>query len=117
MITAKASFADEVDQYGNNVAVKDLLEQVENKRVLSAVARSGLLSKAQAAGISLSKVEPLLALAVDYPDILILVEASGPDLLPILPTIVDLAPGALPLLASAVSIPQQFSRVPVPVYC
>ena len=69
------------------------------------MAQSGLLSKAQAAGISLSSLEPLLALAADNPDILILVEASGPELLPLLPTIVDLAPGALPLLASAVSIP------------
>jgi hypothetical protein len=69
------------------------------------VAASGLLSKAQDAGISLSKIEPLLALAVEYPDILILVEASGPDLLPILPTIVDVAPGALPLLAGAIGIP------------
>jgi hypothetical protein len=35
----------------------------------------------------------------------VLVEASGPELLPLLPTIVDVAPAALPLLASAVSIP------------
>jgi hypothetical protein len=35
----------------------------------------------------------------------ILVEASGPEVLPLLPTIVDVAPAALPLLASAVSIP------------
>ena len=32
-------------------------------------------------------------------------EASGPELLPLLPTIVDVAPAALPLLASAISIP------------
>jgi hypothetical protein len=46
-----------------------------------------------------------LALAAENPDILILVEASGPELLPLLPTIVDLAPAALPLLAAAVSVP------------
>jgi hypothetical protein len=38
------------------------------------------------------------------PEILILVEASGPDLLPILPKVVELAPSALPLLASVVSL-------------
>jgi hypothetical protein len=35
----------------------------------------------------------------------VLVEASGPELLPLLPKIVDLAPAALPLLAAAVSVP------------
>mmetsp|Transcript_7406 Transcript_7406/g.9641 ORF Transcript_7406/g.9641 Transcript_7406/m.9641 type:complete len:191 (-) Transcript_7406:162-734(-) len=94
-----------VDTIGNNIAVKELLQKVESQRLLSKVAQSGLLSKAQAAGISLSKLEPLLALAAENPDILILVEASGPDLLTILPQVVDLAPGALPLLASAISIP------------
>jgi hypothetical protein len=35
----------------------------------------------------------------------VLVEASGPELIPLLPTIVNVAPAALPLLASAVSVP------------
>lgn len=99
------NLADEVDTVGNNVAVKTLLNKVQEERLLSKVAASGLLSKAQAAGISLSKLEPLLALASEYPDVLILVEASGPDLLKILPTVVDLAPGALPLLATAITTP------------
>ena len=98
-------YGAEVDSVGNNVAVKNLLEQVESQRLLSQVAASGLLSKAQKAGISLSKVEKLLEIAADNPDILILVEASGPELLPLLPQLVNLAPGALPLLAAAVSIP------------
>lgn len=100
-----ANLADEVDILGNNLQVKALLEKVENGRLLTKVAQSGLLSKAQAAGITLSKLEPLLDLAASNPDILILVESSGPELLPVLPTIVDLAPGALPLLAAAVQIP------------
>jgi hypothetical protein len=99
------AYGGEVDSIGNNIAVKNLLETVEQKKLLSAVAQSGLLSKAQKAGVSLTKLEPLLALIAENPDILILVEASGPELLPILPTLVDLAPGALPLLATAVSIP------------
>jgi Protein of unknown function (DUF1118) len=102
---AADTYGEEVDDIGNNIAVKNLLEKVQNQRLLSQVAESGLLSKAQAAGITLSKVEPLLKLAASNPEILILVEASGPELLPLLPTIVDLAPAALPILASAVSVP------------
>jgi Protein of unknown function (DUF1118) len=99
-----ASLADEVDQVGNNVAVKNLLEDVQARGLLTKVAQSGLLSKAQAAGLSLSKLEPLLALAAQNKEILILVEAATPETLPILPKIVELAPAALPLLATAISI-------------
>jgi hypothetical protein len=95
----------EVDDAGNNVAVRDLLVNIEQSGLLTQVAQSGLLSKAQAAGISLSKLEPLLALASENPDILILVEASGPELLPLLPKLIELAPPALPLLAFLISIP------------
>lgn len=101
----KIALDKEVDAVGNNVAVKDLLQKVEREKLLSKVAASGLLSKAQASGITLSKLEPLLAEAAEYPEILVLVEASGPELLPLLPTIVELAPGALPLLASAITVP------------
>ena len=94
-----------VDSIGNNVAVRNLLVDIEQSKLLSKVAQSGLLSKAQDAGISLSKLEPLLALAADNKDVFILIEASGPELLPLLPTIVKLAPPALPLLASAITIP------------
>jgi hypothetical protein len=100
-----SELAAEVDQFGNNVKVKELLETAERRQLLTAVAQSGLLSKAQKAGISLSKLEPLLELVADNPDVLVLVEASGPELLPLLPTLVDLAPAALPLLAAAVSVP------------
>mmetsp|Transcript_4145 Transcript_4145/g.6069 ORF Transcript_4145/g.6069 Transcript_4145/m.6069 type:complete len:193 (+) Transcript_4145:81-659(+) len=93
-----------VDSNGNNVAVKDLLTNVESSGLLTKVAQSGLLSNAAAAGISLKKLEPLLELAAENPDILIIVEAAGPELLPILPKLIELAPPALPLLASAVTI-------------
>lgn len=105
VVAAAASYSDEVDSLGNNLQVKSLLNKVAEQKLLSKVAASGLLSKAQAAGISLSSLEPLLALASQNPDILILVEASGPELLPLLPALVDLTPAALPLLASAVGIP------------
>lgn len=100
-----ASMADEVDQFGNNVAVKSLLEKAERSGILTQVAQSGLLSKAQAAGLTLSKLEPLLAIAASNKDVLILVEAAGPELLPILPKVVELAPGVLPLAAQAIGIP------------
>jgi Protein of unknown function (DUF1118) len=100
-----SSLANEVDSLGNNVAVKKLLQDVESSRLLTQVAQSGLLSKAQEAGLTLTKLEPLLALAAENKDILILVEAATPEVLPLLPKLVDLAPGALPLLAAAISIP------------
>lgn len=105
VVSLSASLADEVDTVGNNVAVKQLLEDVEAAGLLTKVAESGLLSKAQEAGLTLSKLEPLLALAAENKDILILVEAATPELLPLLPKVVEVAPGALPLLATAVSIP------------
>lgn len=94
----------EVDSIGNNIAVKNLLLKVESSGLLTQVAQSGLLSKAQAAGVSLTKLEPLLDLAASNPDVLILVEASGPELLPLLPKIVELAPGVLPLAGAAIGI-------------
>lgn len=103
--SALKAYGAEVDSVGNNIKVKSLLEKVESERLLSKVAASGLLSKAQKAGITLSKLEPLLSLAAENPDILVLVEASGPELLAVLPSVVDLAPGALPLLAAAVEVP------------
>ena len=100
-----SSLADECDSVGNNVAVKNLLEKVESDGLLTKVAQSGLLSKAQAAGLTLSKLEPILELAAENEEILILVEAAGPELLPILPKVVELAPAALPLAATAISVP------------
>ena len=102
-----STFANEVDAVGNNVAVKNLLIQIEEQGLLTKVAQSGLLSKAEKAGLSLTKLEPLLALVAQNKEVLILIEASTPELLPILPKVVELAPGALPLLASAVSIPPE----------
>uniref|UniRef100_A0A7R9ZU16 Uncharacterized protein n=1 Tax=Pseudo-nitzschia arenysensis TaxID=697910 RepID=A0A7R9ZU16_9STRA len=100
-----SNIREEVDSIGNNVAVKNLLLNVESSGLLTKVAEAGLLSKAQEAGLSLSKLEPLLALAADNTDILVLVEAATPELLPLLPKVVDLAPGALPLLAAAIQVP------------
>ena len=105
-VALKASnIREEVDTIGNNVAVKNFLEGVDNAGLLTKVAEVGLLSKAQAAGLSLSKLEPLLELAAKNPDVLILAEAAGPEVLPLLPKVVELAPPALPLLAAAIQVP------------
>mmetsp|Transcript_2154 Transcript_2154/g.6133 ORF Transcript_2154/g.6133 Transcript_2154/m.6133 type:complete len:193 (-) Transcript_2154:121-699(-) len=106
-----SSLAEEVDSVGNNIAIKQLLTDVESSGLLTKVAQSGLLSKAQKAGLSLSKLEPLLALAAQNKEILVLVEAATPEVLPILPKIVEVAPAALPLLANAVAIPPSALQV------
>ena len=94
----------EVDEYGNNNAVKSLLGQVEDTRLLTKVAQAGILSKAQASGITPLKLEPLLKLAASNKDVMILLEAAAPEALPLLPKLVELAPPALPLLKAAIQI-------------
>ena len=95
----------EVDSIGNNIIVKNSLVKAQQNGLLTSVYESGILSKAQAAGVSLSSLEPLLKLASENPDVLLLVESAGPDILPLLPTIVDAAPGLLPLLGAIVGLP------------
>tara|TARA_B110000305_G_scaffold207089_1_gene238418 strand:- start:921 stop:1400 length:480 start_codon:yes stop_codon:yes gene_type:complete len=94
-----------VDDFGNNKIVKETLSSPSTKNLLSALSSSGLLSKAKKAGIKLSTLEPLLKEAGKNPDLLILVEAASPELLPFLPKIVSLAPAAIPLLAALVGVP------------
>eukprot|EP00549_Striatella_unipunctata_P016184 CAMPEP_0118695572 /NCGR_PEP_ID=MMETSP0800-20121206/13271_1 /TAXON_ID=210618 ORGANISM="Striatella unipunctata, Strain CCMP2910" /NCGR_SAMPLE_ID=MMETSP0800 /ASSEMBLY_ACC=CAM_ASM_000638 /LENGTH=196 /DNA_ID=CAMNT_0006594399 /DNA_START=77 /DNA_END=667 /DNA_ORIENTATION=- len=93
------------DSVGNNVDVMAFLDEVESSGLLSKLAQSKLLSKAQDAGVSLSSLTPLLKLAVDNPDVLVLTEAAAPELLPLLSLLVTLAPPALPLLALTISLP------------
>lgn len=100
-----SAVAPDVDSYGNNLEVKRLLNKAQETGLLSKVVRSGLLSKAQKAGVKLSSLEPLLEIVGDNPEVLVLVEASGPEVLKILPLVLDLAPAALPLLAAAVQTP------------
>jgi len=106
--TPGALITSKVDSTGNNVAVKSFLESAEASGLLTKVARAGLLSKAASVGITLSKLEPLILFAAEkgiIDEVLILTEAAGPDLIPLLPTVVDLAPAALPLLVLGLDIP------------
>lgn len=105
VVSLNALANPEVDSTGNNLAVKSLLAQVENSRLLTKVSRAGLLSKAQESGVSLAKLEPLLKLAAENKDVMILLEAAAPEALPILPKVVEIAPSALPLLGAAIQIP------------
>jgi hypothetical protein len=95
----------QVDRFGNNIVIKDALTKASESGLLTKVYQSGLLSKADAAGVSLSSLEPLLKLTEKNPDLLLIVEAAGPDFLKLLPTIVDTTPALLPLLSLAISIP------------
>ena len=92
------------DSVGNNLAVKNFLESTEETGLLSQVANAGLLSKAAKAGITLAKLEKLIKAASAkgvLKEVLILAEAAGPEILPLLPGVVEYGPKALPLLAIA----------------
>jgi len=97
----------EVDNTGNNIALKNLLNKVNSSGVLTKVAEAGLLSKAQASGVTLSSLEPLLKAVGGNQEAMVLLEAATPELLalPILPKVIEFAPSALPLLSAAISVP------------
>mmetsp|Transcript_20708 Transcript_20708/g.26805 ORF Transcript_20708/g.26805 Transcript_20708/m.26805 type:complete len:190 (+) Transcript_20708:60-629(+) len=99
--SAIVSRASTVDPYP---LLSQTLQEVEDKQLLSKIAKLGLLTKLEKAGVKLSDVEPLLIWAEDNG----LVGAAGElqdDLLPLLPALISLAPLGLPLLAAAISIP------------
>mmetsp|Transcript_3963 Transcript_3963/g.12180 ORF Transcript_3963/g.12180 Transcript_3963/m.12180 type:complete len:184 (-) Transcript_3963:290-841(-) len=85
-------------------SISTTLSLVEEKQLLSKVAKLGVLTKLERAGLRLRDVEPLLVWAEDNG----LVGAIGElndDLLPLLPGLVSVAPLALPLLGAAVTVP------------
>jgi len=87
--------------------VKEFLVTASEQGLLTKVAQSGLLSKAAKQGITLSKLEPLILFAAQkgiLDEVLILTEAAGPEIIPLLPTVVNLAPAALPLLGLGLDI-------------
>ncbi|KAJ8608522.1 hypothetical protein CTAYLR_005739 [Chrysophaeum taylorii] len=93
--------ASSVDPYST---LSTTLSLVEEKQLLSKVAKLGLLTKLERAGLKLKDIEPLLVWAEENG----LVGAIGElndDLLPLLPGLVSVAPLALPLLGAAVTVP------------
>jgi len=106
---AAPGFGDvtKTDTTGNNISVKEFLVTASEQGLLTKVAQSGLLSKAAKQGITLSKLEPLILFAAQkgiLDEVLILTEAAGPEIIPLLPTVVNLAPAALPLLGIGLDI-------------
>jgi hypothetical protein len=102
-----ALVTSKTDEVGNNLAIKDFLLATQDTGLLSKVAESGLLSKAAKAGFTLSKVESLITLAANQgvlDEVLVLTEAAGPEIIPLLPSVIELAPQALPLAAIALEL-------------
>lgn len=90
-----------LDPYSSLAAT---LELVEEKKLLSKVAKLGILTKLEKAGLRLRDAEPLLVWAEENGVVGALGEIND-DLLPLLPTVVGLAPLALPLLGAAIALP------------
>ena len=77
---------------------------LSRNKVLTKTAQLGLLSRLDKAGFKLSTAKPLLKKA-DELDVLGVLEASSDKVLPLLATVIDLAPGLLPLAGPAFNTP------------
>ena len=84
------------------MSAEAVLQKTADGKLLTKLAQTGVLSKLDAKGLTLADIEPLLKFADETG-----AAAVTGDLLesPFLPTVVDLAPVALPLLAPALEIP------------
>merc|ERR1719230_1981667 len=80
----------------------DILNTIQDTGLLSQVAELGVLSKAEAAGVTLSDLEPLLIVADENGAMQLLGDVLA---LPITPKLVAAAPGLLPLAGAALSVP------------
>ena len=79
------------------------LEVVEETQLLTKLAKTGLLSKAERAGVKLADLEPLLLFAEENGLVGLLGDLND-DLLPLLPLLVRLAPLGLPVLSLALGL-------------
>ena len=77
---------------------------LSRNKVLTKTAQLGLLSRLDRAGFKLSTAKPLLKKAEEL-DVLGTLEASSDKVLPLLATVIDLAPGLLPLAGPALNTP------------
>mmetsp|Transcript_92692 Transcript_92692/g.264792 ORF Transcript_92692/g.264792 Transcript_92692/m.264792 type:complete len:180 (-) Transcript_92692:289-828(-) len=80
----------------------DILDAIQDNQLLSKTAELGVLSKAEAAGVTLSDLEPLLIAADDNGAMQLLGDVLA---LPITPKLINAAPGLLPLAGAALSVP------------
>ncbi|KAJ1459175.1 hypothetical protein M885DRAFT_511649 [Pelagophyceae sp. CCMP2097] len=74
------------------------------RRLLSKVAKLGLLTKLEKAGLTLRDVGPFLVLA-EKNGLIGALGALNDDLLPLLPQVVKFAPLALPIAGTALNVP------------
>eukprot|EP00629_Pelagomonadales_sp_RCC1024_P012745 CAMPEP_0119272930 /NCGR_PEP_ID=MMETSP1329-20130426/9189_1 /TAXON_ID=114041 /ORGANISM="Genus nov. species nov., Strain RCC1024" /LENGTH=189 /DNA_ID=CAMNT_0007273049 /DNA_START=17 /DNA_END=583 /DNA_ORIENTATION=+ len=107
-----------LEPYGSGVdpfkEISTTLEIVNDSKLLTKVAKTGLLSKLDKAGYTFADAEPLLVFAEENGLVGLLGDIND-DILPLLPTLVSLAPLALPLLSLALAVPSVacFAAVPV----
>ena len=79
------------------------LEVVEETQLLTKLAKTGLLSKAERAGVKLADLEPLLLFAEENGLVGLLGDLND-ELLPLLPLLVRLAPLGLPVVSLALGL-------------
>ena len=77
---------------------------LSRNKVLTKTAQLGLLSRLDKAGFKLSTAKPLLKKDEEL-DVLGVLEASSDKVLPLLATVIDLAPGLLPLAGPVLNTP------------
>ena len=96
-----------LEPYGSGVdpfkEIGSTLEVVEETQLLTKLAKTGLLSKAERAGVKLADLEPLLLFAEENGLVGLLGDLND-DLLPLLPLLVRLAPLGLPVLSLALGL-------------
>ena len=96
-LTTNAGGVDPFKEIGST------LEVVEETQLLTKLAKTGLLSKAERAGVKLADLEPLLLFAEENGLVGLLGDLND-DLLPLLPLLVRLAPLGLPVLSLALGL-------------
>ena len=96
----KTTLAGGVDPFKE---IGSTLEVVEETQLLTKLAKTGLLSKAERAGVKLADLEPLLLFAEENGLVGLLGDLND-DLLPLLPLLVRLAPLGLPVLSLALGL-------------
>ena len=83
--------------------IGNTLEIVEETQLLTKLAKTGLLSKAERAGVKLADLEPILLFAEENGLVGVLGDLND-EILPLLPLLVRLAPLGLPVVSLALGL-------------
>ena len=96
-----------LEPYGSGVdpfkEIGNTLEIVEETQLLTKLAKTGLLSKAERAGVKLADLEPILLFAEENGLVGVLGDLND-EILPLLPLLVRLAPLGLPVVSLALGL-------------